>query len=369
MTVRLSNGVTPLDMDFKSEDIRRVVDAKTYEYTSAMRNVMLICYYLSTYDLEITKIWPQPTWKLGRLLFLGMRYSNVLAYALACIHSTGNHAKLGVRTCSIVRNSAQALEVLNVTCAEVTFWICLYALLGGGRKCRRILGVAFLIFFLPIQILDGMWRFQVSSIPLSQAPIPSALGYPCAFEDQVDFKLYAITGFIGMARSLLVLSGTLIVQARWASPSGTESPLVVSIIRREGLGYYLSVTVLYCSIGLSINISSIQHAQTWDIVDKLCKLAYPIFADRLLLRMQTVDNPEAQDVVSALIFDLSVAYGPELDLGTNERADIAGRASRGDWEDGLGGGYELEGAPSARRRESSDEVGLRRVVVIEMQPP
>ncbi|KAF6745624.1 hypothetical protein DFP72DRAFT_48651 [Ephemerocybe angulata] len=223
-----------------------------------MRNVVLICYYLSTYDLEITKIWPQPTLKLGRLLFLGMRYSNILAYALACIHSTGNQAKLG--TCSIVRNSAQALEILNVTCAEVTFWICLYALLGGGRKCRRILGVAFLTFFLPIQILDGMWRFQVSSIPLSQAPIPSALGYPCAFAEQFDFKLYAITGYIGMARSILVLLGTLIVQARWASPIGTESPLVVSIIRWEGLGYYLSVTILYSSLGLSINLSSAETA-------------------------------------------------------------------------------------------------------------
>ncbi|KAF5326441.1 hypothetical protein D9611_000579 [Ephemerocybe angulata] len=354
-------------MDFESEDIRRrVVDARMYEYTSAMRNVMLICYYLSTYDLEITKIWPQPTLKLGRLLFLAMRYSNVFAYALACIHSTGNHAKLGVTTCSIVRNSAQALEILNVTCAEVTFWICLYALLGGGRKCCRILGVAFLIFFLPIQILDGMWRFQVSSIPLSQAPIPSALGYPCAFEDQVDFKLYAITGYIGMARSLLVLSGTLIVQARWASPSGTDSPLVVSIIRREGLGYYFSVTALYCSIGLSINQSSTEHAQTWDLVDKLCKLAYPIFADRLLLRMQTVDTSEAQDAVSALIFDLSLAYGPELDLTFDERP---GEDTSVAWDNRLDGGYELEAASSARRRETGDEVGLRRVVVIDMQPP
>ncbi|KAF5320559.1 hypothetical protein D9611_010675 [Ephemerocybe angulata] len=104
---------------------------------------------------------------------------------------------------------------------------------------------------------------------------------------------------------------------RWRNPSGR----LVSIIRREGASYYMSAAALTLLWAIA-SLPSVNGMDPYAISPALRRLLVPIFADRLILKMREISDPETSATVSALIFDVR-------DLGDtgDECTYIEGRVS------------------------------------------
>ncbi|KAF6749357.1 hypothetical protein DFP72DRAFT_913238 [Ephemerocybe angulata] len=288
-------------------------ELRTIEYVMLPGYVALIYYYITTFDAEVEHIWPQPTWKLGKLLFLLTRYSSVVVRILDIIISIPLHRALGISTCQSLIMSRFAILIISNLSAEAVFWVCLYALLGGKAKYLIFLVLGFLAFTIPMQILQGFFIGTWEAVPLPQEEYE--IGYSCSYIRGIKYEnLYTIGAYIAFARTtcvMIVAVYTVVVRYR------AKNNNIIKIIRREGGMYYISAMLLHLFAGLSYFPGN-PVFDKYNIVTAAKLLLIPIFADRLLLKMQNIDDPGTQAVISTLMFDHKEYRGQIDEEGTLE---------------------------------------------------
>ncbi|TEB21692.1 hypothetical protein FA13DRAFT_1741612 [Coprinellus micaceus] len=250
-----------------------------------------------TFDDEVSQIWPQPTWKMGKILFLATRYTASIYMAHLLVLNWPHHTSISVHGCEGLGLVMNVAGMMTRIFAEGTLWLCLYALLGGNPKFFWLLVVAFLVFTIPASVLNGMHVMSQRAIP--QNHLDHLLGYPCNFLPPQRPDLAVIASYIIFARTCLALIvglATLVVRYR------KQNHNLIRVIRREGGMYYISTLILmFFSCLTSTRGSPVKDK--YSIVWSLRLLMNSVFADRLLLKMKKVDDRSTQAVISTLMFN------------------------------------------------------------------
>ncbi|KAF5311210.1 hypothetical protein D9611_013005 [Ephemerocybe angulata] len=316
------------------------------QYVMLPGYVALIYYYITTFDAEVEHIWPQPTWKLGKLLFLLTRYSSVVVRILDIIilyvmqlaflsiarwvSRCVIDALLDVNPSrpqlkSLIEDVPIAYHVkiwyqcfyidqgVALTSVTAVFWVCLYALLGGKAKYLIFLALGFLAFTIPMQVLQGFFIGTWEAVPLPQEEYE--IGYSCSYIRGIKYEnLYTTGAYIAFARTtsvMIVAVYTVVVRYR------AKNNNIIKIIRREGGMYYISAMLLHLFAGLSYFPGN-PVFDKYNVVTAAKLLLIPIFADRLLLKMQNIDDPGTQAAISTLMFDHNEYRGQIDEEGTLE---------------------------------------------------
>ncbi|KAF6744571.1 hypothetical protein DFP72DRAFT_857364 [Ephemerocybe angulata] len=125
------------------------------EKQAASLQASQLYFYLTTFDEEVRVIWPQPTLKTGRILFLSTRYLSIITVVLDLITAYALELKFVKRDSKAIMNTSpfrgsllqtslvdsdMLCPFLDAISHAVSFWICVYALIGGSRKALLILG-------------------------------------------------------------------------------------------------------------------------------------------------------------------------------------------------------------------------------------
>ncbi|KAJ3551088.1 hypothetical protein NMY22_g16 [Coprinellus aureogranulatus] len=306
--------------------------------------------------MEVNNIWPQPTLKLGKLLFLGMRYCNIAYLTFDYAFNTSNHGTISVQACQTLYEgswsacpfvtsdlfvplthaldttqyfgSLQALShkasckshssKVNTSSSHLrspgtaTCWLCLYALLGSKRFVLWVMVVLFIILWVPVTVFGYMYMKSERYIP--QGAIDADLGYPCSFTlDAVKPTLNSVASYITAARAFLVLFVSIFVMYRryhYGKYNG-----LLSVIKREG-GIYLFAQVVIDVIAGLKDTKRVKFPDPYGIVSIIRVTILLIFADRLLLKMHKREESEAT-VVSTMRFDRGP---PESEATLDEEA-------------------------------------------------
>ncbi|KAF6744577.1 hypothetical protein DFP72DRAFT_928381 [Ephemerocybe angulata] len=300
--------------DITLEDAIAVVETwNVTNYVLLATFVGLLYYYVTTFDEEVAKIWPQPTFKLGRILFLALRYSTILAISLELTAGYPAYINMSIPACTNVFKLWWACVAMGNVFAEAIFWICLYALLGGKRKYVYLLGAGFMAFALPIIALQSVYIFPWHAAAVD--PFESAiLGKPCAYStENSNLELYPIAAYIAFARAIviaIVAVVTLFVRYRRHNSS------LINVVKREGGMYYISAAVLHFFVGLTSNVGS-GIEDRYAIAAAVRRFLIPIFADRLLLKMQRLYYP-GTEIVSTMMFENKSHFDRRLREIANE---------------------------------------------------
>ncbi|TEB20082.1 hypothetical protein FA13DRAFT_1820434 [Coprinellus micaceus] len=110
------------------------------QFTQLAAFTALFYHYALTFDDEVFQIWPQPTWKMGKVLFLATRYTAIVYM----IHLLLCEANISVPACEALGMTMNVAGMFSRLFAEGTLWLCLYALLGGKPGYFYILVITFL---------------------------------------------------------------------------------------------------------------------------------------------------------------------------------------------------------------------------------
>ncbi|TEB20094.1 hypothetical protein FA13DRAFT_1801396 [Coprinellus micaceus] len=282
------------------------------QFTQLAVFTALFYYYALTLDDEVSQIWPQPTWKMGKILFLTTRYSAMIYMSLLLVLNWPHHASISVPACEVLGLTADVSGLLVRTFAEATLWLCLYALLGGKPKYFYLLVIAFLGLSIPAIVLNSMHVMSQRAIP--QNTLDHLLGYPCNFLRPQRPDLLAISSYIVFARtSLALVVGlvTLFVLYR------KQNHNLIKVIRREGgIFYFSTLILLFFSCLVSTPGSPVKDK--YSILWCLRNLFVNVFADRLLLKMKKVDDQSTQAVISTLVFDHDERSGSSVSETADE---------------------------------------------------
>ncbi|KAJ3545230.1 hypothetical protein NMY22_g2515 [Coprinellus aureogranulatus] len=318
-------------------------------YTSSgASKIALLYYYVTTFDEEVNNIWPQPSLKLGKILFLATRYLYTSAHLLDYAYNTSNHTGMSVKACQAVYEassgasmhtwgggltetldlSSSVTRMLAGTFAHgkslVTLWLCLYALLEAKAGYLWFLVVVFMIFWVPLTVMACIVMKTEIYIPVTKIDVQ--FGYPCSFtiakrhrflntvqsyfiparafrESLSDYVGDPDAGFTSDSAVVLVISLIVLYKRYFRMYNRT-----LSVIRREGGFYLLAQTVLGVIIALKeskggLPFEIVQIPDKYGVLSSLSGLVFPVLADRLLLKMQKIQNPETSAIVSTLMFD------------------------------------------------------------------
>ncbi|KAJ3551090.1 hypothetical protein NMY22_g14 [Coprinellus aureogranulatus] len=290
--------------------------------------VTLLYYYATTFDEEVNSIWPQPGFKLGKLLFLGMRYCNIASLVFDYPFNTSHHGKISVNACqtfyeaswngSIATNQYFALlegvsHKARYTPASIpldtiidprfpqiaTCWLCLYALLEAKQSLLWILVALFAIFWVPITVFGYIYMKSEKYIP--QVPIDAQFGYPCSFTlDGAKPILNSVAAYLVAIRAFLLILATAFVLYRHYHYRKFNN--LLSVIQREGGMYLFAQVVMELVAGLK-GTKHIKIPDPYGIVSIIRVSLLPIFADRLLLKMLHRDDSQTTAVISTMMFD------------------------------------------------------------------
>lgn len=261
------------------------------------RSTALLYYYLTTVDEEVANIWPQPSYKLGKILFLVSRYANIGRIALD-IPSLPLYITTTLKSCNAVNRAFQTFVVIGVNFPEAILWIIIYALLGGRPRHLVILLGVYLAFTIPIQVLQGMAFSLEDAVPLTQ--LQTEMGYLCSWWSGTrSEQLYIYVTYLSFARTILFMTvavATIVVRFR------KQQNALLRVITREGGLYYLSACALNFFNGLS-KLSPPVIPDSYHIINHLRLIFIPVLADRLLLKMQYTDGLGTRADMSTLIFE------------------------------------------------------------------
>ncbi|TEB36765.1 hypothetical protein FA13DRAFT_1727118 [Coprinellus micaceus] len=285
----------------------------------------LIYHYLTTIDQEVAHIWPQPRWKLGKVLFLATRYSAMVTMAQDVVVNLPSHAVVSLAGCQAISLTVNLAIVVTHTSAEATLWLCLYALLEGKQKYFYILVATFLSFTIPMQVLQSFATLTQKAVVLD--PIYRAFGYPCRFADPSYMNLYAIAAYLSFTRTLVA---SLLALATFIVRYQRQRNSLIRVIRREGGMYFLTTLVLKFFDGLNTTAKS-PVKDKYNIVWSLSWVCINVFAERLLLLMKKIDHPGTQTIVSDLMFageKSQSTTSEDFDESGETMHDISGGLSR-----------------------------------------
>ncbi|TEB20085.1 hypothetical protein FA13DRAFT_1743458 [Coprinellus micaceus] len=257
----------------------------------------LLYHYATTFDEEVKYIWPQPTWKLGKILFLTARYASILSIISDWATSTPNFADISVVGCQVGLYASNLTGMVSRMAAEGTLWLCLYALLEGKARYLYLLIVGFLCFTIPAQVLQSFYIFSPKAITPSL--MDNIVGWPCNFGPVRHQSYYAIATYLTFTRALLAaLVGFVTISIRYRK----QDHSLIRVIRREGGMYYISALVLLFAVAL-VSTPGIPVKDKYSIVGPLRLVLINVFVERLILRMKNVDDPGTQACISSLMFN------------------------------------------------------------------
>ncbi|KAF6763314.1 hypothetical protein DFP72DRAFT_1141117 [Ephemerocybe angulata] len=250
--------------------------------------VGLFYYYITTFDQEVKVLVTSYTLKVFNLLIDWPIHQVISIKSVQ--YSYTQHQ---VPDASLV-----VMPIANSS-AEAVFWLCLYALLEGKRRYLFVLISAFFAFLIPIQVLQ--WMFLVTNKAIPADPLSEELGYPCTFEPPAEdrFRLYSAGGYLALGRSAFILVAafvTLFVRYR------RQNNNLIKALRREGGMHYITALIMNLFSGITRSPNTPLHDK-YNIVTSIRFLLVPIFADRLLLTMQKLEDAGARTAVSTLMFD------------------------------------------------------------------
>ncbi|KAJ3527325.1 hypothetical protein NMY22_g9830 [Coprinellus aureogranulatus] len=205
-----------------------------------------IYYYITTIDEELRAIWPQPRWKLGKILFLTTRYSGLVAMGSEIAYGNPHYVKFDVAGCS--------------------------ALFKVGQAVR-------------LETLDAV------------------LGYPCAFTspDPRYLRLDGVASYLSLVFALgttAVGLATLILRYR------KQRNGLLRVITREGGIRLISLLVLKSFVAV-VSTPQSKFEDTYRVLWTLAFIFSNIFSLRMLLLLKTIDDPGTRSVVSGIVFGIT----------------------------------------------------------------
>ncbi|KAF6745795.1 hypothetical protein DFP72DRAFT_855980 [Ephemerocybe angulata] len=260
----------------------------------------------------VSRIWPQPFKKLGKILFLITRYPQIPQLFIWLSWFLPSRGPWSLKGCIVLFELGTALEVLSIGCAEVSFWICLYALLEGKRKYFAIIVLVWLGFFIPIQTIQSMGfatyidRTAQTAPAIERGPFDRAYGYSCRYANTPGTqaaKYELVTLYMALARTILfMIASVVVIFVRYRRRNS-----LLTVIRRErGMYYICSSLVLFFACVIRTPGFPVENPYISRTVIKVLRnLAQYIFAERLLLQMQKTvyKTIRAQTAMSTLVFD------------------------------------------------------------------
>ncbi|KAF6744783.1 hypothetical protein DFP72DRAFT_1078121 [Ephemerocybe angulata] len=258
--------------------------------------VALLYYYMTTFDQEVNYIWRSSNRTLGKWLYLCTRYFNIIAAALY-LYASFPITMRNLSVCGSVHRAYWVFPILGtVVCPEGMLWLCLYALLRGPKmlQIKWFIAAFLIVYAAPIVTLEAVYRSSFTAIPPPRLQ-DEAVGR--CFYGSGQWELWITASFLRSAwAAFLTCIAIITFMKRWRNPSGR----LVSIIRREGGSYYMSAAALT----FLATVASVNRMDPYAIFPTLRRLLVPIFADRLILKMREISDPETAATVSALIFDV-----------------------------------------------------------------
>ncbi|TEB20088.1 hypothetical protein FA13DRAFT_275687 [Coprinellus micaceus] len=244
-------------------------DVRTINYIQLGISTALFYHYATTFHEEVSQVWPQKPWKIGKVLFMTTRYSAMAAMAMEI---NVNWPTFGV-------TSVSACETLLRT-TNTTIWLCLYALLGGKPKYMLLLVLLFLGFMVPIYVLQAITLYSQHAYPPDE--LDMALGYPCSYTPPVHLQLRQISAYISFSKTVVTMAvGLVTILVRYKK----QTHSLIRVIRQEGGMYFMSALILRFLSGLR-HTTSVNLNDRYYIIDGLAWLCVNVFADRLLLLLR-----------------------------------------------------------------------------------
>ncbi|KAJ3527329.1 hypothetical protein NMY22_g9828 [Coprinellus aureogranulatus] len=286
----------------------------SYVYMSTF--MTLVYFYVTTIDEEVRCIWPQPRWKLGKVLFLTTRYSALVIMAGNIAFNIPHYGKIGIPGCTAFLIITQATVTVYGISILATLWLFLYALLECKPKYFPIVISTLLAYTVSKEVLDGMYiysqkceilsdgiieqfrlKHSLSAVPLE--PLDVVLGYPCAFTLPARRYVHLTVG--GSCLSLAyVLVTTMVGLVTLFMRYRKQRNGLLAVIRREG-GFYLISSLI-----LKVLVAAAQtpHSKLQDSYQVLYGLWLlgNIFALRMLLLLRKIEDPGTRAVVSSIAF-------------------------------------------------------------------
>ncbi|KAF6759615.1 hypothetical protein DFP72DRAFT_1101107 [Ephemerocybe angulata] len=271
-----------------------------------------IYYFATTFDEEVSVIWPQSWRKLGKWLYILTRYPVPFRILFTVLGFFPIGVPASLSACTVYNRGFWVMGITSITAAEATFWVCIYALLEGKLRYLVLLVLTFLGLTIPIQVFQGLYIMQERAVPLEELTVE--LRYACEIDSPSSFRFQTISTYISLSRTtlaLLVATCTIIVRYR------RQKNTLINVIRREGGFYYMSAFTLNF-IGSLVRTPSIPFVDNYGVLNELKNLILVIFSGRLLLKMQQVNGLRTQAMVSTLMFDHSAHTSEDWDGSTEE---------------------------------------------------
>ncbi|KAF6750261.1 hypothetical protein DFP72DRAFT_1048503 [Ephemerocybe angulata] len=261
--------------------------------------VALLYYYVTTFDQEVTYIWCSSNRTLGKWLYLCTRYFNLVAVGLY-LYATFPPSAKNLFVCDSVHRAYWSFFLLGtVVCPEGMLWLCLYALLQGPRmpRVKWFIGGFLIIYAAPIVTLGAVYRSSFTAISPPRLQ-DQAVGR--CFYGFGQRELWINASYLRSAWAAFLMCIAIITFIkRWRNHRGKLLP----IIRREGALYYMCAAALTLLWAIA-TLPSVNGMDPYAIFPALRRLFVPIFADRLVLQMREISDPETSATVSALIFNV-----------------------------------------------------------------
>ncbi|TEB36887.1 hypothetical protein FA13DRAFT_1089666 [Coprinellus micaceus] len=301
---------------------------------------LYVYYYATTLDEEVASVHPQK-WRLGKILFMTLRYLTFVIILLDLIKNYRTYLVISPTGCKVLLVMYQILRRLVSIAADVSVGLVLCALLGAKKWTFIIImffctvpPVVNLLFNaigfiqVPGEMCSVLYRPELIKRPFLASPIGRLdiyLGYPCYLVDPKDFAVtkgnlgIEARSYIGFVRTALMFILAIVTAIyRYQHQTGK----LLTVLRRDGGLYYLAsvLTKLFGAILDTPNLADredIMASPAYTILISLSQVVVPILAQRLLLNLRSSDHMlETRQVASSLMFAKSdrVATVPEDDI-------------------------------------------------------
>ncbi|TEB20086.1 hypothetical protein FA13DRAFT_1780131 [Coprinellus micaceus] len=311
------------------------------EYVMLASYSALIYYYLSTFHEEVSHIWPQRRFGLGKTLFLTTRYVALSTMIAQLLVNWPTRLDMSLHVCQATSQFINISSELCRVTAEGILWVCLYALLEGRKKYFWVMILVFLGLSLPIVALD--LANDLTQAAVETSVLDHIIGYPCNFSPGKHPKNEFIANYINLTRTILGLgAGLITIAVRYRKQSNN----LIKVIVREGGLYYMSALVFRFLGSLSLT-PGLSITDDYAVFKALRWILVMVFVDRLLLQMRSVSDPGTQAVISSLIFE------KESDGRESERSTLDNGEKSTTPELTSEGGTEDEAQLDSGRREVS----------------
>ncbi|TEB20052.1 hypothetical protein FA13DRAFT_1801489 [Coprinellus micaceus] len=255
---------------------------------------------LPFYTFFVATIYPQK-WRLGKILFVVLRYFPFMIIAIDLSMNYRTHAMLSVLGCrALFLMEMIALRIVDYA-GDLTLLLCLWALLGAGK--RRYLAIFALIFTaMPIALSVVFSSFKMTE-PVPRGPLEELIGFPCAWAATAKgTQHYAILQYVNSAKTaILAIAATISLFVRHRRHTGS----LLKILRRDGGIHYATLTVVRILLAIANTPKvtwAIQRPEPAAVIYGLGRLVVPVLGQRLLLNIRRVDYMGSRPVASTLLF-------------------------------------------------------------------